>query len=294
VNPGSVGRPGDGDTRASYALLNVKPFSFELKRVEYDVMHAVDALRQRNLPERFVQMLLQGVSIDQLVQKELIKNSKKQRSFGYSILLNMKNEKKKRMTKKVAERYTPDFPHAIQVTQTALSLFDQLCSIHPLGDEDRFWLECASLLHDIGLSHGVEEHHKTSSRLILTDPFLPFNARERQMVSVIARYHRKKLPAMHHTPFKDLNILDRTRVELLAAILRVADGLDASHCSVLEKVDIEINDTSVMMRCLVKGNTQLEEESITKKKDLFEKAFNRSLLTTMQQPSIPKEEPLDS
>jgi exopolyphosphatase/pppGpp-phosphohydrolase len=257
--------------------------------VPYDVMSAVDALRQRHLPERFVQMLLQGVSLEQLLHQELMKSSKKHGLLGRSILTARRNERKKRQIKKVVERYVVDKSHAFQVTRTALLLFDKLRSIHPLSSEDRFWLESAGLLHDIGLSHGVKGHHKTSFRLILTDPFLPLNARERQMIGLIALYHRKKIPTPQDEPYGDLSLLDRTRVDILAAILRVADGLDASHCSVMEKIDMEINDTSVLMRCLVNGNTQREEEMVNKKKDLFEKVFNRSLLVTMQESSAPME-----
>lgn len=42
INPGSVGLPLDGDTRAAYALL-APDGSFELRRVEYDVEAAVAA-----------------------------------------------------------------------------------------------------------------------------------------------------------------------------------------------------------------------------------------------------------
>lgn len=42
VNPGSVGMPFDGDTRAAYALLRPDG-SFDLRRVEYDVRRALAA-----------------------------------------------------------------------------------------------------------------------------------------------------------------------------------------------------------------------------------------------------------
>lgn len=42
VNPGSVGMPFDGDTRAAYALLS-SDGSFDLRRVEYDIERAVAA-----------------------------------------------------------------------------------------------------------------------------------------------------------------------------------------------------------------------------------------------------------
>jgi putative phosphoesterase len=294
VNPGSVGRPGDGDPRASYALLTVHPFSVELKKVPYDVMHAVDAIRQRHLPERFIQMLLQGTSLEKILDQELRKTTQKHGLLERLIFMRWKNKRKKQQIKKCAERYTTDFTHATQVTHIAQTIFNQLQPIHPLGPEDLFWLESAGLLHDIGLSQGVKGHHKTSFRLILTDPFLPLTARERKMIGLIARYHRKKPPSMLQDPFRSLPLLERTRIEMLAAMLRVADGLDASHNSIIEKVDMEITDTTVMMRCLANGNTQLEEEMANKKKDLFEKVFNRSLLITMQVTSNLKEKSLDS
>jgi predicted phosphodiesterase len=49
VNPGSVGLPLDGDTRAAYALLHPDG-AVELRRVVYDVEHAAGALRERAEP----------------------------------------------------------------------------------------------------------------------------------------------------------------------------------------------------------------------------------------------------
>ena len=62
VNPGSVGRPDDGDPRASYAILHLKhgTLAAEHYRVAYDVQATVEALRAAHLPEAFAQMLLQG------------------------------------------------------------------------------------------------------------------------------------------------------------------------------------------------------------------------------------------
>lgn len=66
INPGSVGRPDDGDPRASYAILTLTPKAVRtrLYRVEYDVARAVAAIRREGLPEAFAQMLLQGRALD--------------------------------------------------------------------------------------------------------------------------------------------------------------------------------------------------------------------------------------
>jgi putative phosphoesterase len=62
INPGSVGRPLDGDPRASYAVLEIKKkaVSIEPYRIEYDVAGAAAAIRESGLPEVFARMLELG------------------------------------------------------------------------------------------------------------------------------------------------------------------------------------------------------------------------------------------
>ena len=49
VNPGSVGQPRDGDTRASCAVFDIDTFQAEIIRVEYDMEAVFDKIRQ-NMP----------------------------------------------------------------------------------------------------------------------------------------------------------------------------------------------------------------------------------------------------
>ncbi|MBM4041807.1 MAG: metallophosphoesterase family protein [Planctomycetes bacterium] len=70
INPGSVGRPDDGDPRASYAMLSITRRGIRTThhRVEYDVARAVAAIRQAGLPEAFAQMLLRGRALDAIAE----------------------------------------------------------------------------------------------------------------------------------------------------------------------------------------------------------------------------------
>jgi putative phosphoesterase len=72
INPGSVGRPDDGDPRACYAILRFqgKEFTVQHYRVEYDVERTVAAIRKHKLPEDFAQMFLQGRNLDAIQQKK--------------------------------------------------------------------------------------------------------------------------------------------------------------------------------------------------------------------------------
>jgi putative phosphoesterase len=61
VNAGSVGLPRDGDPRAGYVLVHTGPrWSFEFRRVPYDVAAAVAAIRAAGLPPEVARSLETG------------------------------------------------------------------------------------------------------------------------------------------------------------------------------------------------------------------------------------------
>ena len=66
INPGSVGRPDDGDPRSSYAILQISQQSvgYEHHRLAYDVEQTIHGIRQANLPEAFAEMFRRGRNLD--------------------------------------------------------------------------------------------------------------------------------------------------------------------------------------------------------------------------------------
>jgi putative phosphoesterase len=62
LNPGSVGRPGDGDPRAAWALLQIdgNEIAFDRRRVEYDHEAAAASVRDRGLPDAVARMFVEG------------------------------------------------------------------------------------------------------------------------------------------------------------------------------------------------------------------------------------------
>ena len=58
INPGSAGKPKDGDPRAAYALVDAgQEVGVELRRVAYDVAAAAAAVRSSGLPLHFADLL---------------------------------------------------------------------------------------------------------------------------------------------------------------------------------------------------------------------------------------------
>jgi exopolyphosphatase/guanosine-5'-triphosphate,3'-diphosphate pyrophosphatase len=247
--------------------LSFNPFNVELIRLDYDVTAAADALRKKRLPESFAQMLLRGVSLETIIEEDHAKED--------AMVQNCKEIAE--ISQKISKTYWPDTEHYMQVTRLALEFFDGLINLHQLGERERCWLECAAILHDVGLSKNRGSHNKESAKLILNDTRLPFTSQERQIVAAIARYHRKGLPKPKNYNLATLDRATVHKVKILASLLRVADGLDYTHQSIVKSLNIKVGTKRIIAEC-VSEKSPLEEQAFNKKKDLFEKVFARKLV----------------
>jgi exopolyphosphatase/guanosine-5'-triphosphate,3'-diphosphate pyrophosphatase len=174
-------------------------------------------------------------------------------------------------------RYRYDREHAEQVTQLALSLFDQLETPLHLDPATRDLLGCSAMLHDIGYYIAYDRHHKHSYHLILHSNLPGFTQREIAMAAAVARYHTKSLPKRSHESWISIDPSDRATVRSLAAILRIADGLDRGRGARVE--DVRAIDDGVATTFVIRGCQDLHAElyGVEKKKDLYEEAFGRTV-----------------
>jgi exopolyphosphatase/guanosine-5'-triphosphate,3'-diphosphate pyrophosphatase len=148
--------------------------------------------------------------------------------------------------------------HAQQVARIALSLFDQTRSVHGLGDRERDWLEYGALLHDIGVHISYERHHRHSYYLIKNGDLRGFDPLEIEAIALIARYHRQATPKKSHEGYGDLPGSVRKAVKALAAMVRLAEGLDRSHAKALEGIDLYPRGDDYLARLRASGDAELE------------------------------------
>ena len=171
--------------------------------------------------------------------------------------------------------------HSRHVAMLALSLFDQLQSLHGMADEEREWLEYAALLHDVGYAINPRQHHKHSFYLITNSDLAGFTVEEIEMIANVARYHRRALPGTDHLPYKLLSPARRKVLETLSAILRIADGLDRSHFSIIRDVHVTIGKImNIELKAL--ADSELEIWTAQLRADLFQKVFGREVTFTVQ------------
>jgi exopolyphosphatase/guanosine-5'-triphosphate,3'-diphosphate pyrophosphatase len=165
---------------------------------------------------------------------------------------------RRRSVIELAERcgYWPE--HAQQIAKLALAIFDQTRSVHGLGDKEREWLEYGALLHDIGVHISYERHHRHSYYLVKNGDLRGFDPREIEIVALLARYHRQATPKKSHEGFGDLNGQSRKAVKAMAAMIRLAEGLDRSHAQALTGLELYPRGDDYLARLRTTGDAELE------------------------------------
>jgi exopolyphosphatase/guanosine-5'-triphosphate,3'-diphosphate pyrophosphatase len=153
-------------------------------------------------------------------------------------------------------RYWPE--HANQVARFALSLFDQTRGIHGLTDREREILEYAALLHDVGVHISYEKHHRHSYYLIKHGDLRGFDPREIEVMALIARYHRRAAPKKGHPGYGELPSELRKVVKVLAACVRLAEGLDRSHTQVISSVRLVDPGEDYLLQLVTADDVELE------------------------------------
>lgn len=167
--------------------------------------------------------------------------------------------------------------HALQVARLCLRLFDQLRPLHRLGRDERELIEYGALLHDIGFLIGQAKHHKHALYLILHGGLRPFTRDEVRTIGSIARYHRRSLPTVKHKHFRALPKRLRRVVEVGAALLRIADGLDRTSCAAVADAICRVRPDRVEVFTESRGDAELEIWSARSRSKLFRKVFGRPL-----------------
>jgi exopolyphosphatase/guanosine-5'-triphosphate,3'-diphosphate pyrophosphatase len=177
----------------------------------------------------------------------------------------------------LARRCNWDEGHGRQTARLALDLFDQTASLHELAGRDRELLEHASLLHDIGEHVSTASHHKHSAYLIQHGALRGFTPAEVDFVAALARAHRGGGPKPSHEPFASLDRDARDRVVRLAALLRVADGLDRGRQGNVEGIDLILDGSKARLQVKADADIAIELWGARRKRELFERVFGRRL-----------------
>ncbi|HVD91446.1 MAG TPA: Ppx/GppA phosphatase family protein [Vicinamibacterales bacterium] len=178
----------------------------------------------------------------------------------------------------LGQRYRVDREHGQQVATLAARLFDELREEHGLGDRERLLLKVAGLLHDIGIYVSLRGHHKHSQYILAESQIFGLSAEETAIVSNLARYHRRGTPQRTHVPYVALDRRDRLVVNKLAAILRIANALDAEHVQKVRAIHVTRRGSTWVLQLEGTGDLTMERLAATARADMFVETFGRQVI----------------
>lgn len=182
-------------------------------------------------------------------------------------------------TDKMLEKYCADTQHAQEVAKYAGMIFDALNeSVYQFSDKEKDYLIQAAKLHDIGYFVEKKSHHKHSMKLICEEGLHGYSEEETSLIANIARYHRGRLPdESRHESYAQLSEANKQTVCRLAAILKIADGLDKPHKNLVLRMRAQETGDAVELYLKTVGfkpNLKMAQQ----KKDLFEEVFKKPLI----------------
>jgi exopolyphosphatase/guanosine-5'-triphosphate,3'-diphosphate pyrophosphatase len=186
-----------------------------------------------------------------------------------------------------------DEEHANHVAALSLSMFDDLRRLgyHPYGARERELLKYGAFVHDIGCFLSHSNHQRHAYYLVRHSDLLGFNDSEIAVIANIAYYHRKSIPKKRHENLQSLSRQGRKMVSVLAAILRIAEGLDRSHLALVQGVEIQTarNPERLVLTLFSESDCQLELWGVETNYDLFQDVFGVPLSIKVASPSKSRE-----
>ena len=178
--------------------------------------------------------------------------------------------------------YRNESAHTQKVCSLALKLFDAVAGSENLPARSRDLLEAAACLHDIAFASHPANHAVASAELVAGTEIRGFSAQERAMIAAVILLHGKhwvlqlKHPLFQACPEPKVSIR-------LAAILRVADGLDHGR---LQDAQIQKTRMAPGLHCEVTSPSYPANAAIAQHKaGLWARAFEYPIQLTLLEAS---------
>jgi CHAD domain-containing protein len=190
------------------------------------------------------------------------------------------------------DTYRVDLAHARHVADLALALFDGTRALHELNQRARRMLELGALLHNVGLNIDQPTHHLVGRDIVLDDGLANLESDERAIIACLVAFHRKKVRPQQEPTFLRLRKKDQTRVLRLAALLRIADGLDYSGSQRTTIQQCEVRGSEVALT-IAGPDSEEDGARAHKKSDLLRKVLHTTVVITIDPDSLGEATPED-
>lgn len=159
----------------------------------------------------------------------------------------------------LTHRYSIDTRQAKRVEDTTTKLFNHVAQTWKLEHEsDLELLIWAAKLHELGMGVAHTQYHKHGAYILENSDLLGFTLAEQTALSLLVRYHRRKIDL---DAFKGLPDEERERLLRLLGLLRLAALLHRGrHDESLDEVQVRIKEEQITV---VAPQSWLDEHPLT-------------------------------
>jgi exopolyphosphatase/guanosine-5'-triphosphate,3'-diphosphate pyrophosphatase len=193
---------------------------------------------------------------------------------------------RRRSVEALGAKFAGPNAHGRHVARLATTLFDATAATLGLARPARELLEYAALLHDIGHAIDHDRHHRHTYYLIRNAELLGFDAQEVAVIAHAARGHRKQVARPAATGSDRLPARAWRVARALAALLRVADGLDRTHFGVVKRVTPRLDDDRLVIGVDAGGeDAELEVWAASRRTDLLARLLDRPIELALDSPA---------
>lgn len=264
-----------------------------------ELRHLTDRLRKMSLKERRevpglnpdrADIIVPGLTVIDCVMQRFKVNKIQVHAFGVrdGLLLSMIEELQGRVKEEIPaddgaqlDRFAAacgvELVHAHQIAKLATQIYLGLSEIFDFDPRDTRLLDAAARLQDVGYLINYQGHHKHSYHLILHSHLEGFRPEEIEIIANVARYHRGSEPKRKHDNFRRLSHSAQDRVQRMAAVLRLAGGLDRSYSQMIEKV--EVRENRDLLELIVSSEQYPETDlwAARRRTGMFERVFDSEI-----------------
>lgn len=204
---------------------------------------------------------------------------------GDAILLSMLNPDRAAVLKKhnescaitsawkIAERFNMDIEHLKRIEKCALMIFDRLRKVHGLDKRERFLLNMAVILHNVGKFINPKSHYIHSYNIINGLDIAGVDDEEKLIIATAALYHGSIVPDMKYEEYRNLTSEQRVLVSKLCAVLRLAVAVDSGHTGKYEDINVSLKGSELIITLVTFKDIDLERWTFNSKNEFFEDVY---------------------
>ncbi|HYP09726.1 MAG TPA: Ppx/GppA phosphatase family protein [Bryobacteraceae bacterium] len=178
-----------------------------------------------------------------------------------------------RVIEAMCRKYDVDLNNAKHASNIAAHLFDAMQPLHTLPPDIGRLLESAAYLHNVGHFISDTGHHKHSAYVVSSSDMPGYTDRERHIVALLCRYHRKSMPTPRHDLCRSLSADEKRIIQMMTPLLRLAIALDAGRAQKVQTVDMQVANVGVNVTVRGEGDYDLEIWAAERAADAFRQVY---------------------